>query len=96
MDTNVRDIPENYSIKNAIHQKLYLVNGELKEWKGPVTEVFSTISSSEEYQPTLLGSIPDMGEAEAIDALNGALTAYDQGKGVWPTMKVSDRIECME
>ena len=96
MDTNVRDIPENYSIKNAIHQKLYLVNGELKEWKGPVTEVFSTISSSEEYQPTLLGSIPDMGETEAMDALNGALTAYDQGKGVWPTMKVSDRIECME
>ncbi len=96
MDTNVGEFPENYTIKNAIHQKLYLVNGELKEWKGPVTEVFSTISSSEEYQPTLLGSIPDMGETEAMDALNGALTAYDQGKGVWPTMKVSDRIECME
>jgi glyceraldehyde-3-phosphate dehydrogenase (NADP+) len=96
MDTNVGYIPENYTIKNAIHQKLFLVNGELKEWKGPVTEVFSTISSTEEYKPTLLGSIPDMGETEAMDALNAALKAYDQGKGVWPTMKVSDRIECME
>jgi len=96
MDTKVGNIPENYAIKNIIHQKSYLVNGELKEWKGPVTKVFSTISSSDEYQPTLLGSIPDMGEPEAMDALNGALTAYDQGKGVWPTMKVSDRIECME
>ncbi len=89
-------IPEEYKIKKELHQRHYLVDGELKKWDGNTTEVFSTISSTEEYQPTLLGSIPDMGEPEALDALEAALRAYDQGQGLWPTMKVKDRIECME
>jgi glyceraldehyde-3-phosphate dehydrogenase (NADP+) len=89
-------IPVSFQIKNPIHQKLYLVNGELKHWEGASSDVFSTISATQEYKPTLLGSIPDMGETEAMDALNGALKAYDEGKGIWPTMKVNDRIECME
>jgi len=92
----MKSIPEEFQITGAVDQKTYLVNGELKTWKGKTTEVFSTISSTEEYQPTLLGSIPDMGEVEALDALDAALKAYDQGQGVWPTMKVKDRIECME
>lgn len=90
------NIPSAYQITRPIHQKAYLVNGVIKQWEGSNTEVYSTISSTEEYKPTLLGSIPDMGEPEAIDALDGALKAYDKGKGVWPTMKVKDRIECME
>lgn len=89
-------IPEEYQITSTIDQKQYLVNGELKEWKGDTTNVYSTISSTKEYKPTLLGSIPDLQEAEALDALDGALQAYDKGQGVWPTMHVKDRIECME
>jgi len=89
-------IPEEFQITSTIDQKHYLVNGELKEWKGETTEVYSTISSTKEYKPTLLGSIPDLQEAEALDALDGALKAYDKGQGVWPTMHVKDRIECME
>jgi len=90
------NIPSAYQITNPIHQKTYLVDGVLKQWEGSNTDVYSTISSTKEYKPTLLGSIPDMGEPEALDALDGALKAYDKGKGVWPTMKVNDRIECME
>ncbi|WP_291868760.1 NADP-dependent glyceraldehyde-3-phosphate dehydrogenase [Maribacter sp.] len=89
-------IPEAYQIKEVIHQKQYLVNGELKQWNGNTSDVYSTISSTEEYKPTLLGSIPDMGEPEALNALDGALAAYNRGQGVWPTMHVKDRIECME
>ncbi|SNR64040.1 glyceraldehyde-3-phosphate dehydrogenase (NADP+) [Maribacter sedimenticola] len=89
-------IPQEFQITSTIDQRHYLVNGELKEWKGETTEVYSTISSTKEYKPTLLGSIPDLQEAEALDALNGALGAYDKGQGVWPTMHVKDRIECME
>jgi len=96
MDTQVSIIPEQFQIKKEIHQKTYLVNGELISWDGKNTEVYSTISSSEPYKRTLLGSIPDLGEKEAMKALDGALTAYDEGKGTWPTMKVRDRIECME
>ncbi|WP_405382016.1 NADP-dependent glyceraldehyde-3-phosphate dehydrogenase [Maribacter sp. LLG6340-A2] len=89
-------IPQEFQITSTIDQRHYLVNGELKEWKGETTQVFSTISSTKEYKPTLLGSIPDLQEAEAHEALDGALKAYDKGQGVWPTMHVKDRIECME
>ncbi len=89
-------IPEEFLITEPIQQKSYLVNGELVPWDGKSTEVYSSISSTEAYKPTLLGSIPDMGEKEALAALDAALNAYDQGQGIWPTMKVNDRIECME
>lgn len=89
-------IPEEFQITNTIDQRHYLVDGELKQWKGETTKVYSTISSTKEYKPTLLGSIPDLQEAEALDALDAALNAYDKGKGLWPTMHVKDRIDCME
>ncbi len=89
-------IPEIYKINETIDQLEYLVNGALKKWNGNTTQVYSTISSTDAYKPTLLGSIPDMGESEAMDALDAATGAYNRGQGVWPTMQVKDRIECME
>jgi len=96
MSKTSTEIPEAFQIKETIDQKKYLIDGELKSWSGNTTEVFSTISSTEEYKPTLLGSIPDMGEPEAMDALNAAHKAYGRGQGIWPTMHVKDRIQCME
>ena len=90
------EIPEQYQIKNTISQSTYLVDGRLKPWNGETEKVYSTISSTTEYQKTLLGTIPQLGEAEALEALNAACKAYDKGKGLWPTMKVSQRIACME
>lgn len=90
------DITSKYVVNEVDHQRTYLINGELRTWKGNTTEVYSTISSTEKYAPTLLGSIPDMGEKEALEALDAALSAYDKGKGIWPTMRVKERIDCME
>lgn len=92
----MNSIPEQFQIKSQIHQNSYLVNGELKSWSGESSEVYSTISSTNTYQPTLLGTIPTLGEKEALEALDAAVNAYDKGQGLWPTMKVKDRIECME
>jgi glyceraldehyde-3-phosphate dehydrogenase (NADP+) len=89
-------IPTSFQINQPLHQKTYLIDGELKQWQGETTDVFSTISSTENYQPTLLGSIPNMKENEALEALESSVNAYDNGKGEWPTMKVIDRIKCME
>ena len=89
-------IPAQFQITKKIDQRHYLVGGDLKEWTGNTTEVQSTISSTENYAPTVLGSIPDMGEAEALEALQAALKAYGKGQGTWPTMHVKDRISCME
>ncbi|MEZ0130812.1 NADP-dependent glyceraldehyde-3-phosphate dehydrogenase, partial [Flavobacterium sp. LBUM151] len=69
-------IPEEYQIKSLINQDTYLVNGELKKWTGQTTPVFSTISSTEKYAPTVLGSIPFMGEKEAAEVVEAANGAY--------------------
>ncbi len=60
--------------------------------------MFSTIyteNSAGEVGPTLLGSIPDMETDAALDALNAAEKAFNRGQGVWPTMKVKDRLKCL-
>jgi len=89
-------IPQEFQITSLLNQDTYLVNGELKKWTGKTTPVYSTISSTEKYEPTLLGSIPFMGEAEALEVAQSAEAAFNNGQGLWPTMKVADRIKCME
>jgi glyceraldehyde-3-phosphate dehydrogenase (NADP+) len=89
------NIPSEFQIDAPFAQDTYLVDGELKKWTGETTPVFSTISSTDIYKPTLLGSIPSMGEKEANEVTASAVSAYDKGQGLWPTMKVADRIKCM-
>ena len=92
-------IPEKFQITSLLHQNTYLVNGELIKWSGDTSEVYSPIlteNESGEQAKTLLGTIPTLGEKEAMDALDAACAAYDKGQGEWPTMKVADRIACME
>src|SRR5690606_8053697 len=96
MSKNSSPIPESFQIKSEIHHDTYLVHGELRKWKGETSGVVSTISSTSDYAPTALGTVPELGEAEALEALDSALEAYGRGQGVWPTMKVKDRIGCME
>lgn len=88
-------IPKEFQIE-PLHQKTYLVNGELRVWNGEYDPVYSVISSTEEYQPTFLGEVPHLGEKEALEVLEAATNAYDKGKGLWPTMRVKDRISAME
>lgn len=89
-------ISSQFVIEKPLQQTTYLIDGELKHWQGETTDVYSTISSTEKYQPTLLGSIPSMGEKEALEAIESSAQAYNNGQGLWPTMKVIDRIKCME
>ncbi|MAZ28376.1 MAG: NADP-dependent glyceraldehyde-3-phosphate dehydrogenase [Cytophagaceae bacterium] len=83
---------------SPIEQNKYLVNGKLVHWEGETSDVYSTIQTEVHGKtgPTRLGSIPYLGEKEALDALDAAYTAYDRGQGEWPTMKVAARIKCME
>ena len=89
-------IPDEFKIASPIIQDTYLVNGQLKKWTGETTSVYSTISSTENYALTLLGTIPTMGESAADEVVESAVTAYNKGQGLWPTMKVAERIKCME
>ena len=75
-------IPDEFKIKQQINQKKYLVGGALKDWNGPTSEVFSTISSTPDYAPTLLGSIPLLEKEQAMEALEAATNAYNKGQGL--------------
>lgn len=91
-------IPADYRI-DPIHQREYLLNGEMKPWSGSVSEVFSPVCIPDEngvLQRQLVGSFPVTGPMEALEALNAAVSAYDNGRGEWPQMAVADRIKCME
>ena len=98
MTTKIAEIPKEVQVAPHVCDR-YLVDGELKTWKGNTTEVFSTVQSpngSGEMAPTLLGSIPDMETPDALEALNAAEKAFKRGQGLWPTMRVGERLKCME
>ena len=96
MEFTFRPIPSEFKIEQNIKQEEFLVNGDLVKWDGEFSPVYSSISSTNEYKPTLLGEIPNLGKDQAIHALDSACNAFDKGKGLWPTMKVVDRIRAME
>tara|TARA_B100000989_G_scaffold112271_1_gene82396 strand:- start:1805 stop:3361 length:1557 start_codon:yes stop_codon:yes gene_type:complete len=82
-------------IAEKINISNYLVGGELKEWDGKKTEVYSVIKD-DNNSPTHLGSIPCIDENTAISAIEHADIAYNRGRGTWPKMSVQKRIECMQ
>lgn len=94
---NENQIPEEYKVPE-IHQRVYLLDGELVEWNGDVTEIYSPICIPTEngLERKLLGSIPNISPQDAMDVLEASVKAYDNGLGEWPTMSVEGRIKCMQ
>ncbi|WP_285423693.1 MULTISPECIES: NADP-dependent glyceraldehyde-3-phosphate dehydrogenase [unclassified Pseudomonas] len=92
------DIPEQFRAGPAIEQRDYLVNGELRQWQGPLAPVLSPVSLKTDagLESVVLGSTPLMDADTAMTALDAAVKAYDRGQGAWPTMRVADRIHHVE
>ena len=89
---------KNVRIVEKTNSDVYLINGEIKKWDGPNSNVYSSIQTFDidgNKTQTLLGSIPDMDGEVALEALESADNAFKRGQGEWPTMKVKDRIKCM-
>ena len=91
-------IPERFRLPEQIHQKEFLVNGQMVQWDGPVHKVVSPVCIRTEkgLERKLIGTYPVCSEKEALEALDAAVRAYQDGRGEWPTMSVSDRIKCVE
>ena len=90
-------VPLEFDIKEPIKHKTFLINGKIASWKGEYSEVKSTILSSKKNIPyKLIGYSPKMDEKHALKALEAANKAYNNGTGKWPTMKVYERINCMQ
>jgi len=94
----VRDIPETLLNHIPCIQTGYLINGEIRDWHGPLQEVFSPVrvAGDEGLKPFSIGKYPLLTEAESLAALDAAAAAYDHGRGLWPTLSVAERIAHME
>jgi len=92
------EIPEQFRAGPAIEQREYLVNGELRQWQGPLAPVLSPVSLKTDagLESVVLGSTPLMDADTAMTALDAAVKAYDRGQGAWPTLRVVDRINHVE
>ncbi|SEJ13503.1 glyceraldehyde-3-phosphate dehydrogenase (NADP+) [Pseudomonas linyingensis] len=91
-------IPERYRVGAPIEQREYLVNGELRHWEGPLATVRSPIFLATEQgdRQVVLGSTPLLDAEAALEALDAAVAAYDHGRGLWPTLRVAERIQYVE
>ena len=90
-------IPQEFLL-DVVHQKEYLSNGEMKAWEGELHTVNSPVcvQTPEGLKRKLIGTYPVCSQAEAMESLDAAVLAYNNGRGAWPTMSVQERIVCVE
>ena len=90
-------IPQEFLI-DEVHQREFLSNGEMKPWNGDVHSVYSPVcvQTPEGLKRKLIGTYPVCTQKEAIESLDAAVAAYNNGRGAWPTMGVQERITCVE
>jgi glyceraldehyde-3-phosphate dehydrogenase (NADP+) len=82
-----------------IEQRDYLVDGRMLRWEGEQQEIRSPIclrGADGRPEPVVVGSHPRMDGATALLALDAAVRAWDNGRGRWPTLPVSERIAHVE
>ena len=93
----MKSIPKEFQLNEIINHTEYLINGKINQWDGKQASVFSTLLCDvSEKEPQLIGKTPEMSGDFALKALEAAHTAFNYGQGEWPTMKVYERINCME
>ncbi|MDD2365453.1 MAG: NADP-dependent glyceraldehyde-3-phosphate dehydrogenase [Desulfuromonadaceae bacterium] len=92
-----QNIPEQYSSK-YIQQNYYLIDGKLRLWDGPLQNVLSPllVSSPEGLVSKKIGEAPLLDETSALEALDVSVRAYSNGRGIWPTMLVAERIRSIK
>ena len=69
-------IPAEHQIEE-IHQREYLVNGEMRQWDGEVSEVYSPVcipGPDGALKRKLIGTYPVCGEYEAMEAMEARET----------------------
>ncbi len=91
-------IPKEFDLTSPIEQREYLVNGEMRQWSGKTQDVWSPIyiKTDKGFEQKRIGSYPITDATDAMEVLYAGVKAYSNGRGEWPSMSVSQRIECVE
>ncbi len=94
---SIEEIPNEFRFDGEIIQSEYLIDGEIRNWKGEQQDVYSPICLKEnENKQFKLGTYPMLTQIEANQALESASNAYNMGMGEWPQMSVGQRIKHIE
>ncbi|MBS1680280.1 MAG: NADP-dependent glyceraldehyde-3-phosphate dehydrogenase [Bacteroidetes bacterium] len=91
-------VPSSVQLPADLEQREYLINGQMLQWQGELNKVLSPVFIKEgnQFKQKVIGSTPMLTSKESLEALDAAVKAYDLGHGVWPTMSVAERIQCVE
>jgi glyceraldehyde-3-phosphate dehydrogenase (NADP+) len=91
-------VPAQYRLPGVMEQREYLIAGEMKTWSGNLNPVLSPVFVKQggELKQRVIGYTPLLTADEAMVALNAAVTAYDSGHGLWPSLSVAQRISHVE
>ncbi|NTV48615.1 MAG: NADP-dependent glyceraldehyde-3-phosphate dehydrogenase [Geobacteraceae bacterium] len=91
-------LPKQYRNWQPTRQDYYLIDGNLRRWEGAMQEVYSPVCTrtAKGCQQKLIGVAPQLTETAALEALAVAVRAYSNGRGVWPTMSVGERIQSVQ
>ena len=82
------EIPQQVRLAGTIEQREYLCDGVLRRWEGPLQDVESPVClhNSGRLDRQRIGAYPLLTGREALDVLAAGARAWNQGRGVWPTM----------
>lgn len=72
------------------------VNGKKIPYTGKMIQVTSPVYDLETNERMPIGTLPDMESDSALEALDAATAAWDQGQGAWPRMSLAARIQAIE
>ena len=88
-------IPPDYQLDAPIIQREYLIGGKIRTWEGALQTARSPIytNTGTGLAAKVIGEFPLLSASESLEALDAAVAAYNSGRGQWPTMSVSRRIE---
>jgi glyceraldehyde-3-phosphate dehydrogenase (NADP+) len=78
---------------------LYLVDGRVRSWEGRSAEALSAVCTRDgagRVSPRPLGPEARLDRTAALGALEAARSAWDHGRGRWPTMRVGARVEALQ
>ncbi|HWN85890.1 MAG TPA: aldehyde dehydrogenase family protein, partial [Vicinamibacterales bacterium] len=92
------EIPQQVRLAGTIEQREYLCDGVLRRWEGPLQDVESPVClhNGGRLDRQRIGAYPLLTGREALDVLAAGARAWNQGRGVWPTMPIEGRIRAVE
>lgn len=89
------EIPDELNLGNFQHGRDYLIDGQIKTWDGPCRDIHSPVlvQHKDRLRPMRITQGAMLTRREALDALDAAVRAYDNGMGEWPNMTIFERIQ---